>query len=122
MGSASAWRVRVGAATAAGRRVTCFCVCGSGRTRTFACGGAPLGATVPVRTLGGTARVRVPAGSSSGRRLRLRGQGMPGPGGSHGDLYATVQVMVPRRLSGTERELFEQLARTSSFDPRREAR
>jgi len=79
---------------------------------------AALGATVPVRTLDGTTRVRVPAGSSSGRRLRLRGKGMPGPRGGHGDLYATVQVVVPRELSAEERVLFEQLSHASRFDPR----
>ncbi len=82
---------------------------------------AALGATVPVRTLSGTARVRVPPGSSTGRRLRLRGQGMPGPRDGHGDLYAIVQIVVPKQLSEKERELFEQLAKSSSFDPRRGA-
>jgi curved DNA-binding protein len=79
---------------------------------------AALGATVPVRTLTGTARLRVPAGSSTGRRLRLRGQGMPGPGGEHGDLYARVQIVVPKHLDERERELYEQLAAVSRFDPR----
>lgn len=83
---------------------------------------AALGATVPVRTLGGSAQVRVPAGSSSGRRLRLRGQGMPGPRDGRGDLYATVQIIVPKHLSEKERELFEQLAKVSSFDPRESRR
>ncbi|MGZ6682480.1 MAG: DnaJ C-terminal domain-containing protein [Solirubrobacteraceae bacterium] len=83
---------------------------------------AALGAEVEVPTLDGTARMRVPAGSSSGRRLRLRGQGFPSAGGGHGDLYATVKVMVPKRLSARERELFEQLSEASSFDPRKERR
>jgi curved DNA-binding protein len=83
---------------------------------------AALGAEADVPTLDGSARVRVPAGSSSGRRLRLRGQGFPGPRGGHGDLYATVKVMVPKHLSDRERELFEQLAAESSFDPRKERR
>jgi len=83
---------------------------------------AALGATVEVPTLDGTAKVKVPPGSSSGRRLRLRGQGFPGPRGGHGDLYATVRIVVPAHLSDDERELFEQLARTSTFDPRRAAR
>jgi curved DNA-binding protein len=79
---------------------------------------AALGATVPVQTLTETAQVRVPAGSSTGRRLRLRGRGLPQRGGGRGDLYATVQVAVPKRLSDEERELFEKLARVSDFDPR----
>ncbi|WP_405696644.1 DnaJ C-terminal domain-containing protein [Streptomyces sp. NBC_01185] len=81
---------------------------------------AALGATVPVPTPGGaTAKVTVPAGSSSGRRLRLRGEGMPNPRGANGDLYAELRVMVPPTLGDRERELFEELAATSSFDPRR---
>ncbi|MFE4216205.1 DnaJ C-terminal domain-containing protein [Streptomyces sp. NPDC056844] len=81
---------------------------------------AALGATVPVPTPGGgTAKVTVPAGSSSGRRLRLRGEGMPNPRGTNGDLYAELRVMVPPTLDDRERELFEELAAASSFDPRR---
>jgi curved DNA-binding protein len=79
---------------------------------------AALGATVPVPTLGGSAKVKVPAGSSSNRRLRLKGEGMPGPGGRKGDLYASVRIVVPKKLEKRERELFEELAATSRFDPR----
>lgn len=79
---------------------------------------AALGATVPVLTLNGSAKVKVPAGSSSGRRLRLRGEGMPGPGGRKGDLYASVRIVVPKVLEKRERELFEELAAVSRFDPR----
>ncbi|HTA32834.1 MAG TPA: DnaJ C-terminal domain-containing protein [Solirubrobacteraceae bacterium] len=81
---------------------------------------AALGAEVPVRTLSGTARVRVPPDSSSGRRLRLRGEGLPTTGGAAGDLHAVVTVRVPKRLEQEERELFEQLAAVSKFDPRKE--
>lgn len=83
---------------------------------------AALGATVPVPTVTGTAQVRVPAGSSSGRRLRLRGQGMPDGRGGHGDLYAELQIAVPSKLSDKERKGFEQLAKSSTFDPRKESR
>lgn len=80
---------------------------------------AALGASVRVPTLRGSARLRIPAGSSSGRRLRLRGEGMPDPGGRPGDLYAVVQIHLPRRLTREQRELFERLAQASSdFDPR----
>jgi curved DNA-binding protein len=80
---------------------------------------AALGAGVPVPTLDrGVAQVKVPAGSSSGRRLRLKGEGMPAPGGRRGDLYAVVRIVVPKRLEPRERELFEELAAASRFDPR----
>jgi curved DNA-binding protein len=82
---------------------------------------AALGATVPVATPGGETKVTVPAGSSTGRRLRLRGEGMPGPGGKPGDLYAVIKIMVPPRLTDRERELFSELASVSTFDPRRPA-
>ena len=82
---------------------------------------AALGAEVPVRTLDGDARVKVPPGSSSGRRLRLRGQGLPGSAGAPpGDLYAVVTIRVPKKLTRKERELFERLASTSKFDPRKD--
>lgn len=80
---------------------------------------AALGSTVPLDTPGGEAKVKVPSGSSSGRRLRLRGQGMPNPRGQPGDLYAEVRIMVPRSPGRRERELFEELAKVSDFDPRR---
>jgi curved DNA-binding protein len=80
---------------------------------------AALGTTAPVDTPGGEAKVRVPPGTSSGRRLRLRGRGMPNPKGRPGDLYAEVRIMVPSRVSDEERRLFEQLATVSDFDPRR---
>ena len=82
---------------------------------------AALGAEIPVRTLDGDARVKVPPGSSSGRRLRLRGQGLPGSAGAPpGDLYAVVTIRVPKKLTRKERELFERLASTSKFDPRKD--
>jgi curved DNA-binding protein len=81
---------------------------------------AALGASADVPTLTGSSRVKVPAGSSCGRRLRLRGQGMPGPRDEQGDLYATVQIKVPKRLSTDEREAFERLAEVSNFDPRKQ--
>jgi curved DNA-binding protein len=81
---------------------------------------AALGAEVSVPTLDGTARVKVPAGSSCGRRLRLRGQGLPGNAQAPpGDLYAVVTIQVPKRLTKRERELFQQLANHSKFDPRK---
>jgi curved DNA-binding protein len=79
---------------------------------------AALGASVSTRVPGGPVTVRVPPGSSSGRRLRLKGQGMPQQGGRPGDLFAKVKIMVPPHLTDRERELFDQLRRESAFDPR----
>src|SRR2546423_5905254 len=83
---------------------------------------AALGTTLKVPTLTGSAKVRLPAGSSSGRRLRLRGEGMPDRQGRPGDLYAKVQIMVPRELDERERQLFEELRGASSFHPQARAR
>jgi curved DNA-binding protein len=80
---------------------------------------AALGTSAAVDTPGGEAKVKVPAGTSSGRRLRLRGRGLPGSGRTSGDLYAEARIMVPSRLSAAERRLFEELAAASDFDPRR---
>ena len=81
---------------------------------------AALGAEVEIPLLdGGTRRLRVPPGSSSGRRLRLRGQGLPKSDGGSGDLYAVVEIEVPKSLSDGERELFERLGEVSDFDARR---
>ena len=79
---------------------------------------AALGTSVAVDTPGGEVKVKVPAGTSSGRRIRLRGRGLPNPKGKAGDLYAEARIMVPARLSRVERRLFEQLAAESDFDPR----
>jgi curved DNA-binding protein len=80
---------------------------------------AALGTSVALPTPGGEAKVKVPPGTSSGRRLRLRGRGLPNPSGKPGDLLAEAKIVVPAKLSEAERELFEQLAVTSDFDPRR---
>src|SRR5439155_859470 len=81
---------------------------------------AALGASVAIDTPGGEAKVTVPAGTSTGKRLRLRGRGLPHPRGKPGDLYAEAKIMVPGQLSAQERGLFEQLAAASNFDPRRQ--
>lgn len=80
---------------------------------------AALGTTVAIDTPGGEAKLKVPHGTSSGRRLRLRGRGMPNPKGKPGDFYAEARIMVPARLSKDERRLFEELAAVSHFDPRK---
>ncbi len=71
---------------------------------------AALGATLEVPTLEGTHAVEVPAGTQPGDVLTLRGQGMPALGRSrHGDLQVVMNVVIPRRLTGEQRELLERL-------------
>jgi curved DNA-binding protein len=79
---------------------------------------AALGATVEVPTLGGHVSLKVPAGTSAGRKLKLAKRGLPTPGGDPGDLIAVVQIAMPTVLSQRERELFNELAEASTFNPR----
>ena len=82
---------------------------------------AALGTEVSVATLSGYVHLTVPAGTSSGKRLRLRGRGMPSGAAAqaaHGDMYALIRIAVPATLSKQERGLWEQLAALSSFAPR----
>lgn len=79
---------------------------------------AALGGDATVKTLNGSVKVKIPAGSSTGRRIRLKGKGYPDSRGDAGDLYAEIKIMVPEELSERERELFEQLAEVSTFKPR----
>jgi molecular chaperone DnaJ len=72
---------------------------------------AALGAEVPVSTLDGDETLRVPAGTQPGTLLRLRGKGVPHLGGrGRGDLVVQIDVEVPTKLRGEERELLEKLA------------
>ncbi|MEW6299872.1 MAG: DnaJ C-terminal domain-containing protein [Thermodesulfobacteriota bacterium] len=80
---------------------------------------AALGAKIDVPTLDGAVKMTIPPGTQGGQRFRLRGKGLPKERGERGDLYATVQIAVPRTLTAEERELFQKLAHSSSFNPRR---
>ena len=79
---------------------------------------AALGATVEVDTLDGTVNLKIPPGSQSGQKLRLRGKGLSRNGDGPGDLFARVKIVVPKELSSKEKELFSEMAEVSSFEPR----
>lgn len=79
---------------------------------------AALGKDVEVPALEGPVMLSVPAGTQSGRKLRLRERGLANSRGARGHLYATARIDVPATLSGPERALFEQLAQVSAFNPR----
>ncbi len=81
---------------------------------------AALGGRVEVPLLdGGTAGADVPAGTPTGRVVRLRGKGLPGLRGGHGDLLARLIVWVPTRLSAAERRQLEELGRGAGLQPPR---
>ena len=79
---------------------------------------AALGTMLEVPTLEARVRLKISAGARSGQKLRLAGKGLPKPDGSAGDLYAVVQIVTPSNLTPRERELYEQLANASTFNPR----
>lgn len=83
---------------------------------------AALGAKIPVETIDGSVTVTVPRGSQNGRRLRLRGKGMPKKQGGAGDLIVELDIHVPKTLSSEEERLFAELARVSRFKPRQHSR
>jgi curved DNA-binding protein len=70
---------------------------------------AVLGAEVRVDTLDGPVTLTIPPGTQNGRRLRLRGRGLPRGDGQRGDLYAVVRIVVPERPSVAERAAYEAL-------------
>jgi curved DNA-binding protein len=81
---------------------------------------AVLGASVDVPTLAGTVQLKVPAGTRSGQKLRLSKRGLPRPkAGEPGDLFAVVQIVAPEEVSSEERGLYEELAKRSSWNPRK---
>jgi curved DNA-binding protein len=72
---------------------------------------AVLGAELQVPTLEGAVRLKVPPGTRSGQRFRLRGRGLPSSAGARGDLYVETQMEVPKKVGERERELWNELAR-----------
>ncbi len=78
---------------------------------------AALGAKVKVPLPAGTVEMRVPAGSQCGRKLRLKGKGLPGP--RPGDLYAVLKVMLPPADSDETKKFYEDMkTRFAAFNPR----
>ena len=81
-----------------------------------------LGGDIVVPTLDDDERVKVPEGTQTGTTMRLRGKGLPDVNGrGKGDLFATVQVQTPKKLSKEQRQLIEQLGKAlpkEKFEPR----
>lgn len=81
---------------------------------------AALGATIEAATVAGQVELRIPPGSQSGRRLRLRGKGLPAA--EPGDLFLEIELVLPPAKSEAARKLYAQMAREMKFDPRAEMR
>lgn len=82
-------------------------------------GEATLGASVEVPTLGGVTIVKIPPGTSSGTKLRLRGRGVRDDrAGQTGDMYVLVRIVAPRNLSGRAKELLQKLDEELDQRPR----
>jgi len=79
---------------------------------------AALGGTVELPTPSGKVELKIAPGTTTGRKLRLKGKGLPKPAGGDGDLYATVQIVNPATLGDREKELYQELAKASHFKPR----
>lgn len=77
---------------------------------------AALGASIETPTPSGLVKLKVPAGSQTGRRLRMKGRGIPGP--TPGDLYVELEVVLPPADTDKARELYETMAHELAFDPR----
>ena len=81
---------------------------------------AVLGGKAEVNTFKGTVKVDIPAGTSSGKTLRLKGLGMPhyGEKNKFGDLFARVTIRVPAKLNKEELELFKRFADLRNSNPK----
>lgn len=77
---------------------------------------AVLGTSVSVPTLGGTVDLKIPAGSSSGQRLRLKGRGLPGK--TPGDQFVELRIVTPPQADQAVLDLYEQLKMKETFNPR----
>ncbi len=78
---------------------------------------AALGETVKAPTPTGVVEVKIPAGSQSGRKLRLKGRGIPGE--PPGDLYLVLDVVVPAADTERAQQLYRTMAQELAFNPRR---
>lgn len=79
---------------------------------------AALGASVDIPTLDGKARIKVDAGTQSGKILRLKGKGLPDLNGyGRGDLLVNLNVWTPRSLTREEQQILEKLRDSENFKP-----
>lgn len=80
---------------------------------------AVLGGKVEAPTIDGPVKLTVPAGASSGRRLRLKGRGLNAGGGKRGDQYVVLQVALPHEIDDDLKEFMEKWRESHAYDPRK---
>jgi len=79
---------------------------------------AALGGEVSVPTLDGKTKIRIQPGTQSGQRIRIKGKGMPRHSSKpQGNLHVVIKIVVPEKLTAKEKELFQELAKESRFQP-----
>lgn len=82
---------------------------------------AVLGESIEIPTLNGKAKIKVDAGTQSGKTLRLKGKGIPRlQGYGQGDLFVHIQVWTPKKVSKEEKEMLEKLKNSENFSPKPE--
>ncbi len=79
---------------------------------------AALGASVSVPTLAGKVNLKIPAGSQTGQKLRLKDRGLPGK--TKGNQYVLLKIYIPEPTNDKQRALYQQMAEQMQFDPRQE--
>jgi DnaJ-class molecular chaperone len=79
---------------------------------------AVSGGAVEIPSPGGTVTMQIPAGTSSGKKLRVKGQGVAMKGTAAGDLFAEVQIMLPPKLDESEREAIREIDSRHPIHPR----
>lgn len=80
---------------------------------------AALGTRVTINGIDEEQRIYIPQGTQSGEKIRIQSKGYKDGKGGRGDLVAEIKIMVPKQLTAKEKELFEQLKKSSSFNPRK---
>lgn len=77
---------------------------------------AALGTSLSIPTLGGTVEMKLPANTKGGKKLRLKGRGLPGK--TAGDQYVILQIMTPKADTSELKELYKKMEKISHFNPR----
>lgn len=80
---------------------------------------ALLGAEIEVPTVDGHTRIKTPAGTQGGQKLRIKGKGGYGPRGERGDEYVVINIALPKHIDARSKELIEEFSDLNPYDPRK---